>query len=1641
MRDEAERLLSALRARVDRWARGADPAGVLDEQASRDWERLIAIAQAAWPGGPPVRVVVVFAELLRCRYSVDPERRIGDLYASTGLFALIYARDPGSVPEQLRPFMATSVIASSDPDAWGPLAASAILGQPAPRIAADSRPTSADGTDRAAFLSWCGNRAGELFEELRVRTDLDDSVRLCHAAVEVAASDHPHRAALLQNLAVALKTRADHTRSLDDLRRSIDAGREALAACVDDVAVRTTVLTSHGTTLLHHFERTGRLDDLQQAISLFEEAIDLLADGPHRAKARSLLSTALLRRCETTGNPADLDRSAVLGRQALDGLPADDGGRPAVQTNLGVVLRTRYERFGKQDDLQQAIELLRGAIDAMPADHPDRPAALADLGNAYVNRSVQRTSAQDLDEGITLLRAAADSASPADRGWYSRLGQLGGALYQRFIRLQELQDIDDAIHALQSAAGTVPSTHIDRRPILNTLGSALQVRYTVTEDPEDLERAHRTLLECLRISPVGGPDHAGVLSNLASTLYHRADLSGRPEDLTEAIDAVRTAVDTIAPENPARPSMLVKLSLLLRSRFHAEDRADDLDQAVDAALAALRAPVSERPDRAYESMAAAHALTDRFARNATVADAFSAVELLRDVARDATADVYARLSAARSAGDLIALINGRPGAAADDYDMVELLPLLAWHGLGRSSRERLLSHWPRLVREATAASTDARRIRRAVEQLEQGRAVLWSQLLATRGDLTRLWAEHPELAERLAGIREELDRPSPAWSEQEPVVPVPASHAQRPEPPRILPDPLGPGQAEPVPASSASGPRPADGEQLHALTEAVNRRVSVYVTRHDPGPVLSARATEEAQTIMELARVAGGDPVDAVAALHAVAWLRWHRGRELPEEQAAKETIAALELFEHVWGVGLEEVAPSLVSAELAARPRESRPETGSADAAAAPVVLGIAERALRTRDRVGLARAAADLGRLAGHISENDPFRPLCSAHASRVHLSRFGESQEDADLDEAIRCARDVVATGHSPVLRLIGLSVLGNALLVGSEASGASAGDTRAFDEAVPLLREAVALAESVEGDQLRNRTEPEVTAHRGQRLSCVLHLVRALLARYRSRGAESDLDEAVGVCLTIFGLLTPDRPDHPGARHVVSSVLEEVNKRSDRPDRMEQALLLCQGLIALTGMPTPSETTTEGEAVSGPGAAGAGRAPADDESRCWPPDDLPAAATYATDLAFGSAAVAATVVDDSDADRYLSTVGRICRTGGVVLVQKRPAVLREEEEGGASGPLDLESLVESVGDCAAVPLSVVDGLAAGLGVLPGGAFSPLIGVAVFPCLLAGVATVRTLLSDSGVVVPDTLMRRSRPVRADFRQWAHLWAPENGEEPAASVMERLRRGDGHGVLAYAVAELLATGHRNGVLHGDARWESFGWVPERGKAVIIEHAARFLCRPPTPAQCATDLAPLLPSLSPSAWRAFRLGYLHHWPEGRSVIDLVEYGDTTGWVRAMARQDMPAAATLLGEAFDRCPPSDEVGRMVITANLAQARSRIGLHDQACAGAEAAWKASRSLAPDFTPLLALHAGLVRLRAGDRDAATQTMLALTIGSNPPHVSELAMRVIRHLFPGTGAPAALPDEGELPFIARKGDGLLPMAPFGQGDQEER
>jgi hypothetical protein len=93
--------------------------------------------------------------------------------------------------------------------------------------------------------------------------------------------------------------------------------------------------------------------------------------------------------------------------------------------------------------------------------------------------------------------------------------------------------------------------------------------------------------------------------------------------------------------------------------------------------------------------------------------------------------------------------------------------LLAWLGLDRTVREERLADAGGLVTDAAAWAIETGELETAVELLEQGRSVLWSQSLQLRTDLTRLQAAHGGLAARLDGVRVALQQPPSASAARE----------------------------------------------------------------------------------------------------------------------------------------------------------------------------------------------------------------------------------------------------------------------------------------------------------------------------------------------------------------------------------------------------------------------------------------------------------------------------------------------------------------------------------------------------------------------------------------------------------------------------------------------------------------------------------------------------------------------------------------------------------------------------------------------------------------------------------------------------------------------------------------------------------
>ena len=273
------------------------------------------------------------------------------------------------------------------------------------------------------------------------------------------------------------------------------------------------------------------------------------------------------------------------------------------------------------------------------------------------------------------------------------------------------------------------------------------------------------------LTPPGHPDRAMYLSNLGSALRTRFERAGDGADLDAAIDAGRQAVDLTPPGHPDRAAYLSNLGLALLTRFERAGDGADLDAAIDAGRQAVDPTPPGHPDLARYLSNLGSSLLTRFERAGDGADLDAAIGCWQQASQVPAGTPSVRLAAATRWG-AAAADAGRTHEAAEGYAAaVGLLPTVAWHGLDRATREEHLAQWAGLAADAAACAVLDARPELAVELLEQGRSVLWTQALNLRSDLTRLADKAPGLAERLDSIRKILDTPMP---EAAPLVSEPA---------------------------------------------------------------------------------------------------------------------------------------------------------------------------------------------------------------------------------------------------------------------------------------------------------------------------------------------------------------------------------------------------------------------------------------------------------------------------------------------------------------------------------------------------------------------------------------------------------------------------------------------------------------------------------------------------------------------------------------------------------------------------------------------------------------------------------------------------------------------------------------------------
>ena len=660
--------------------------------------------------------------------------------------------------------------------------------------------------DRTVSMDNLATTLLTLFEQEGDEDVLTEAIQLQREALLLRPSGHPQRPASLTNLATTLLTQFEQSGDESTLNEAIQLHREAVELFPVGHPRRSTALHGLATTLSTRFEGFGDIQYLEDAIQLHREVL-LLRPAGHPAHSDTLhnLAVAVLRKFEEGGDKRDIDEAIQLYRDALELFPFGNLYRSTALNNLAGALWTRFPQSGDIQDIDDAIKLHRESLQLRPAGHPERPASLNGLAIALWTRFEHKGDQRDLEEATGLLRDGLEPLPKENRRRPYLLGNLAVTLLERFTRGGDRKDLDEAIQHHRDALSFTPAGHPDRWSSLSNLALVLQQSAERLLDPKSLHEAIQCFREALELCPRGNQFRPAALSQLAAALWVQGhwplsvDSDGGTNDVDEIFGLHREALLLIPPGHIDRSMLLQHFA---NASIKLGNGQENLDEAIQLQREALElTPVGhtahagiqvelaeslwtrfthkgDRPDLEEASRLCQTALVDCPAGDPHQAEfhfTFAKIQLSLYEAEDldeylesamhhfdAATSFKHGLISFRVAASFIWVRTAEAldhTSALDAYTRtLQLLDSYISIAASPESRHLAMKNFP-VNLPVNAASCALRHgdVPRAVELVEQGRALLWTQMARFRTPLDELCMQHPSAGTLLKRFRDLSD--------------------------------------------------------------------------------------------------------------------------------------------------------------------------------------------------------------------------------------------------------------------------------------------------------------------------------------------------------------------------------------------------------------------------------------------------------------------------------------------------------------------------------------------------------------------------------------------------------------------------------------------------------------------------------------------------------------------------------------------------------------------------------------------------------------------------------------------------------------------------------------------------------------------
>ncbi|KAG1840297.1 CHAT domain-containing protein [Suillus subalutaceus] len=648
-------------------------------------------------------------------------------------------------------------------------------------------------TDRSKSLS---NLAVQLFTRFEHRgndEDLDQAITLDREALVLHPVGHTDRSLSLSNLANQLSTRFQHRGNDEDLDQAITLDSEALVLRPIGHTNRSESLHNLANQLSTRFQHRGNDDDLDQAIALQREVLALRPVG-HTDWSRSLnnLVAQLFTCFDHRGNDEDLDQAIALAREALALWPVGHTKWPLSLNNLVIQLFTRFEHRGNNEDLDQAIALHREALALRPVGHTDRSSSLGNLASHLCIRFEHRGNDKDLDQAIALQREslALHPVGHADRHTdrSKSLNSLANRLSTRFYHRGNDDNLDQAIALQREALALCPVGHTDRSWLLTNLGNRLFTRLEHRGTDKDLDQATTLYREALALCPVGHTDQFKALNTLSNQLSTRFEHRGNDKDLNQAIALQREALALCPVGHTYRSGSLSNLAHQLSTRFDCRGDREDLNESRENLHCALTLLTQHDPFQVnvHVSLAIIYLSFHRSGLDSTGAGKDSdslnaAMHHFKAAVNVVSAGLVAHLQASLRWVNYARQYLHDTELEAHATSM-QLLDTHMTTTASASSRHNIMKDFPStLAMDAASCALGRGDVCRAVELLEQGRTIIWTQMtrLRTPLDSFQTRGDHAAaLMKKFRDLSSLLNKPPANYPEANPRVDVEAEETR-----------------------------------------------------------------------------------------------------------------------------------------------------------------------------------------------------------------------------------------------------------------------------------------------------------------------------------------------------------------------------------------------------------------------------------------------------------------------------------------------------------------------------------------------------------------------------------------------------------------------------------------------------------------------------------------------------------------------------------------------------------------------------------------------------------------------------------------------------------------------------------------------